>query len=431
VEKELRKPLFYGWWIAVAAAIGVGLGPPPIFVFSFPVFLKALTREFHTTRAVIALAFSLHNVVSAFSGPLVGKLVDRVGVRRVVLPCTLLFAVLMVGNRFITISVAGIYLLNVLGGLIGVGCGPIPYSAAISTWFDRRRGAALAVMMIGLGTSAMLMPSIMQRLIAAFSWRAAYSLYGTAALVVTLPLITLLIKNSPAQLGLMADGVLVAATDGQPEERPGFTWKAARHTSTFWLLVAAVVLLGASVHACVIHLAAMLSDQGISASSAALASSLAGAGLLAGRVGTGFLLDRYFGPRIAIVFSAGAASGVLLLLVAHAGIWAFVGAFLVGLGMGAEADIIAYLTSRYFGLKSFAEIYGFTFGAFVLAGAFGAFIMGLGFDRTGSYSVPMVGFLAAIIGAIVLFSRLGPYRYLPAHPEQTPLEPTRASAAAR
>lgn len=427
--KELRRPFFYGWWIAVAAAIGVGLGPPPILVFSFPVFLKALTRDFHSSRAVIALAFSLHNVVSAFAGPLAGKLVDRIGVRKVVLPCTLLFALLMLGNRFITASIAGIYALNALGGLIGVGCGPIPYSAAISHWFDRRRGAALAVMMIGLGTSAMLMPSIMQRLIAAFGWRTSYSLYGMAALVITLPLITLLMKNSPAQMGLTADGIVSSAATAQAEGRHGLTWREARQTRTFWLLVAAVILLGASVHACVIHLAAMLSDQGISAQTAALASSLAGAGLLAGRVGTGFLLDRYFGPRIAIIFSAGAATGVFLLLIAHAGVWAFVGAFLVGLGMGAEADLIAYLTSRYFGLKSFAEIYGFTFGSFVLAGAFGAFIMGVGFDRTGSYRLPIMGFLAAIIGAIVLFSRLGPYRYLPVDPEETPITSTRASAA--
>src|SRR5205823_11926216 len=136
------------------------------------------------------------------------------------------------------------------------------------------------------------------------------------------------------------------------------------------------------------HLAAMLTDAGISAQTAALASSAAGAGLLTGRVGTGLLLDRYFGPRIAICFSGGAAMGIVLLLMTQAGPMTFVGAFLVGMGMGAEGDVIAYLTGRYFGLKSFAEIYGLAFGSFVLAGAGGALFMGIGFDRSGSYTVP-------------------------------------------
>ncbi len=419
---SLRKPLFYGWWIAIAAAVGIGLGAPPILVFSFPVFLKALTQEFHASRSAIALAFSLHNVVAASAAPLVGRLIDRIGIRKVVLSGTVLFAGLMVGNRFITVSVLGIYIFNIVGALIGMGCGPIPYSAAVSKWFDRRRGTALAVMMLGLGTSAVLMPSIVQRVITAISWRAAYALYGAAMLLIALPVLAALLRESPAQMGLFPDGASFSSSNVYAEGRGGLTSQQARHTSRFWVMVAAVVLLGASVHACVIHLAAMLTDQGITAQTAGLASSVAGGGLLVGRVGTGFLLDRYFGPRLAICFSGGAAMGVVLLLITHGGPMTFLGAFLVGLAMGAEGDVIAYLTSRYFGLKSFGEIYGLAFGSYVLAGACGALIMGVGFDRTGSYAAPLLGFLVAIFLAMVLFSRLGPYRYVAHRPEEPAAE---------
>src|ERR1700738_1048963 len=109
VMAPVRKPLFYGWWIAIAAALGCGLGPPPILVFSFPIFLKAFANEFHASRSLIALAFSLHNIVSAFAAPFAGRLIDRIGVRKVVLPATLLFGALLIGNRFITVSVLGIY----------------------------------------------------------------------------------------------------------------------------------------------------------------------------------------------------------------------------------------------------------------------------------------------------------------------------------
>ncbi len=284
-------------------------------------------------------------------------------------------------------------------------------------------------MMAGLGLAAVAMPSIVQRVITTINWRAAYALYGAAMLLIALPVLVALPKDTPAQMGLFPDGAPAPSFKTDAEGRVGLTWPEARRTSTFWLMIAAVALLGASVHACVLHLAAMLTDRGMTAQTAALASSVAGSGLLAGRVGTGFLLDRYFGPRLAVCFSGGAALGILFLLITHGGALTFVGAFLAGLGMGAEADVIAYLTSRYFGLKSFGEIYGFAFGSFVLAGACGAFLMGVGFDRTGSYAVPLVGFLVAIFIAMVLFSRLGPYRYLALPASETAGEPTVFAAA--
>jgi cyanate permease len=88
-----------------------------------------------------------------------------------------------------------------------------------------------------------------------------------------------------------------------------------------------------------------------------------------------------------------------------------VGAFLVGLGLGAEVDIIAYLISRYFGLRSFGELYSITFGAFVLAGALGPLAMGVGFDLTGSYRAPLAALFTLTLIATVLMTRLGLYRY--------------------
>jgi len=92
---------------------------------------------------------------------------------------------------------------------------------------------------------------------------------------------------------------------------------------------------------------------------------------------------------------------------------AFAGAFLVGLGLGAEVDLIPYLASRYFGLRDFGKVYSSLFAAFALAGAVRPLIMGAGFDRTGSYSRPLVGFFVAILLATVLMTRLGPYRFRP------------------
>jgi hypothetical protein len=123
------------------------------------------------------------------------------------------------------------------------------------------------------------------------------------------------------------------------------------------------------------------------------------------------LLDRFFAPYVAIIFFSGAAIGIALLGTSSEREFAFVAVFLIGLGLGAEVDFIAYLTSRYFGLRFFGEIYSYAWAAFVLAGALGAFLLGAGYDARGSYVVPLAGFFIATLAALLLLTRLGPYRY--------------------
>jgi MFS family permease len=405
-----RQPVFYGWWVALTAALGLFLGVAPIFVFSFSVFLMALTREFHATRGAVSLAFTLHNLVSACTAPLAGRLIDRFGSRRVILPTTVVFALILLLTSFITRTLWEIYLFYMVTGFFGCGSGPVAYGSTVTRWFDKRRGLALAMMMLGIGIGATVMPSLVQRLIVNFGWRSAFAAYGCAVLVVALPVVKAFLKENPAQMGLLPDGA-APATVTNDRASSGLSWPEARRSRSFWFMVVAFFLLGASVHACVLHIAAMLTDRGMTAQTAALASSLTGVALLVGRIGAGALMDRYFAPLVAVSVSTGVAVGILVLALGHGVPLAFVGAFLVGLGMGAEADIIAYLTSRYCGLRAFGEIYGYAFATFVIAGALGTLLMGIGFDRTGAYVVPLVGFFCATSVAAVLFGLLGPYKY--------------------
>jgi cyanate permease len=149
----------------------------------------------------------------------------------------------------------------------------------------------------------------------------------------------------------------------------------------------------------------MLSDRGVKAQTAALGSSLIGSAVLIGRVGIGYLLDRIFAPRLAALCFTSTAFGIGLLWLGSTKM-AFAGAFLVGFGLGAEVDLIPYLTGRYFGLRAFGKIYSSAFAAFAVAGAFGPLIMGAGFDKTGSYRVPLIAFVAATLLAAVPLTRL-------------------------
>jgi MFS family permease len=419
-----RPRIFYGWMVVFTAGIGLMLGFAPIFVYSFSVFIKSLAQDFHSSRTSISLAFTLANLMQSVGAPLVGRLVDRFGAHKVIVPSTVIFGLVLITFKYFSTSLWHLYVFFLVIGFIGAGAAPVPYGIVISRWFDKRRGLALGLMMLGLSTGAILLPPIAQRLILLYGWRTAYAIIGCVVLAVSVPIVGIFLKDSPEKLGLRPDGVV--GTSIRLEDRndePGMNWGSARRQPTFWFLAGAFFLLGASVHACVIHLVPMLTDHGFSVERAAFASSLLGIALLIGRVFTGYFLDRFFGPYVALFLFSGVAVGISLLWGAPNGGLTLLAAFLVGLGMGAEADIIAYLTSRYFGLRSFGEIYGYLFATFTLAGALGPVLMGVGFDRLGSYRAPLLFFLAATLVATALLTRLGPYVYRAGEQVQPDLQP--------
>jgi MFS family permease len=410
------RQIFYGWWIVLASVVGLFWGVP-VTVYSFSVFFKPLMQAFHASRAAVSLAYTLKLFTAALCAAPIGWLADRCGPRRVILIGTAIFGSILLANRLFSGSIAQFYCFYVLLG-ISVGCvGPIPYGSLISHWFDRFRGLALGLTMLGIGLGAVIMPSLAQALIARFGWKTAYSILGASVLLICWPVVGCFLEDKPADFGLRPDGASVK-TDGAAGVPQGLTAREAWRSTDFWLMVCAFTLVSASVQACVVHMAPMLIDRHLGTRAAAFGSSLIGAAVMIGRFGTGYLLDRTFAARLASILFAASASGMALLLTGS-GPAAFPGAFLVGLGLGAEVDLIPYLTSRYFGLLNFGKVYSSAFAAFALAGALGPLIMGAGFDRTGSYRAPLIGFLVATLFATVLIARLGPYRFCRPEPKGT------------
>lgn len=404
--------IFYGWWVVLAAGIGASMSYGPIIAFTFGVFIKPLQEEFGWSRADISLGFSLSLLMLSVTAPFVGQLVDRFGARKVIVPSVLLFGFGIISFYFLSASLWHFYAIYIGLGIVSVGAATLPYLSVVSQWFDKRRGLALGLAMIGVGLGTFFMPSFAQALIDTVGWRSAYVILGLLVMGVTIPVVVPFLKDTPEQMGL--------APDGEPTQRPqttnatghaqGLRGSEAWRLGTFWLLVAAFFLMSVSVHGCLIHLVPMLTDYGLSAKSAALATSVLGGALLIGRVGAGYLLDRFLASSVAIGFLAGATLGVFLLWNETVGIFAFAAALLIGLGVGAETDLMPYVVSRYFGLRAFGEIYGYVVTAWGLGGVVGPFLMGVGFDSTGSYSTVLMVFMAATLFAAGLMGRLGPYR---------------------
>lgn len=404
--------IFHGWWIVLATVVGLLLSIAPVFSFTLGVFIKPLSQEFNWSRAEISLGYALCTLMGAGAMPIVGRLVDRYGGRKVAAPSLLLFGLCLTSLYVLSDRIWHLYGICLAIGLFSSGSTPLPYSRVISLWFDRRRGLALGLSMAGVGLGTFIMPSLAQALVTAVGWRAAYVFLGLLVIALGVPIVGLLLKETPEMLGVGPDGEPITHAGGAKSRvrEPGLSGHEAWHTGTFWLLAAAFFLVAMTTNGCVVHLVPLLTDRGISAQSAAFATSLFGGALLFGRVWAGHLLDRFFAPYVAMSFFLAPALGLFLLWSGAAGSWAFVAAILVGMGLGAEVDMIAYFVGRYFGLLAFGEIYGYLFAVFAIGGGVGPLLMGRSFDATGSYSLVLAAFAVMTLIAAGLMTQLGPYR---------------------
>jgi MFS family permease len=426
-----RPQVFYGWLIVGVSAAGLFLGAP-LVVFSFSVFFKPLVLNFHASRAAVSFAFSLSNIVGALWIPLSGMLIDRLGAKRVIIATTLFYGLTLISALWVGSSIWQLYLFfSVLGIALSSGPAPVPYGVVISHWFNRHRGLALGLSMLGIGVGSVVVPILAQRLITMFGWRITYAVFGGAVLLLPLPIVAALLQNDPAQRGLQPDGDEAAPSSLlSSQDKQGMTWHEIWHSPMFWMMICIFSLVGACVHGAIIHMSAIFTDRGVSAERAAMAASLVGAALIVGRLGSGYLLDHFFAPRVAILFYGATTLGLAILWAGKSGTPALAASFLIGLGMGAEVETMGYMISRYFGLRAFGTAFGHAFGAFMLAGAAGVLLMGEGYDRFHSYTAPLAGFCGAMVLALLLLSRLGPYRYGVAREVNPPLEPVQVSSSA-
>jgi predicted MFS family arabinose efflux permease len=197
---------------------------------------------------------------------------------------------------------------------------------------------------------------------------------------------------------------------------PGLTGLEALRSVRFWCLAFSFFILSGTTGGVISHLVPLLGDRGLSPETATGMMGIAGIALIAGRLLAGLLVDRIHAPYVALVFFLAPLVGIAVLLSTPGSERAGIGTALVGLGVGAEVDLIAYLLSRYLGMRSFGEIYGYFFSIFMLGAGLGPLAMGVSYDRTGSYKLILLCFTVALALASPPMLRLGAYAY-PSLPE--------------
>lgn len=388
--------------MAAASAVGVFVSFASLLVYTFGVFLKPLAEEFSWSREAVSAAFGIAAMTVAVCSPPLGYLLDRVHPRRIIVPCLTVFGCAFASLALLTPPLWHLYAVFVVLGVVGNGTAQMAYSRAVTSWFDKRRGMALALVMSGGAVGAIVLPPLAAALIRSIGWRGACAALGGMVLVIGIPTVAFFIRERPA------------ATLGTGERTPGASVRQAMLSRVFWILVVVLFCSSIAQNGAITHISALLTDRGLSAGGGALALSAMGAASLAGRLTTGWLLDRFFAARVSFALLSIAAFGTFLLSGAQSLATGVLAAACIGFGMGGEADVTPYLLSRYFGLRSFSVLYGLTWTFYAMAGALGPILMGKAFDVTGSYEALLVRLALGTVAVATLMLFLPRYDETPA-----------------
>lgn len=402
--------IFYGWWMVIFCCITMAVGPI-LITGTFSIFIKPLAEEFGWSRGAISLGFSLVAGSIAFYAPVLGSFVDRFGSRKVILYGAVIFGAGFCSFWVLTPSIWHFYAAYLLTAFGGASLTSIPFATTIANWFTYRRGIALGIMGVGVFLGGMYAPPLVTYIIDVAGWREAYVTLGILVWVIALPFAGFLLVDRPQQLGMQP----LQAPEGAvrpgmtPHHAPGrdLTLAEARRTSAFWCMAISFGLLSGVSHAGITHFAPLLTDKGLTPQQAALALMLlSGMGVL-GRVIAGYLVDRMPPHLVAAGLFFGVIVGLLAAFQANDIRFALLFAAMIGLGFGAETDLMPYLIGHHFGLSSFGKIFGWVYGVFAFGGMAGPFLMGRVFDTTGSYDLALTILIPATLIGVGLMLPLG------------------------
>ncbi|WP_217575035.1 MFS transporter [Streptomyces sp. GbtcB7] len=418
------------WLVVGGSTVALLASTGPLLLSTSGLFVKPIGDEFGWNRSTISGAVGLAGLVIALTLPFVGRLLDRWGVRRVMVPTVCCFAASLALLAVTPPSVPVFMALFALVGLTGAGQGPLPYVRVISGWLDTRRGIGIGVALIGVGLGTALVPLYAQALIGSLGWRGAYVGLGVLLLVVALPPLLLVIREPSPEERQNLGGSVEAGQHSDPgqETAPrlsGLDRGQALRSRHFWILAPVTLIAAAAINGSMAHFVPILTDRGMSDAEAAAMLVPAGLVSVVGRPLSGYLLDRFFGPHVAAVVLLLPCVGYALLSSSAPPV---LGMIALGLAIGAEVDLISYMTSRYFGLKSFGQLYGYMYGIFAIGSAMGPLLFAASFDSLGSYNPAFWAFGAALVLASAACLLLGPYTYPPG-PEQDSLPPRSATSA--
>lgn len=392
-KAQARQEFRQNWQLVLAASVGFSFFS--VMSATNGVYMAPLEQEFGWNRTMQSSGTSIAGLFTALLSPFFGVLIDRIGTRRLALPG-------LVGSILVIAAIAqatGVtwqwFALWSLFGLVSLSVKSTVWTAAVTGMFEKGRGLALGLTLSGTAVATSLAPPLANALIEDYGWRVAMTAmaagWGGLALLLCIPFLYDAHdhRKRNAVPGATATILPDAAGLSIPEAwRDTALWRIA--LTTFLMMVLTIGLQS--------NLQRMLTDQGFTSSNAAWATSIMGVTGVAGKLITGWLLDRYRPNWVGGITLGITAIAFWLLFAMIDSVAAVLVAIAVnGYAAGTKIQIAGFLTTRYGGLKNFGAIFGAMASLIAIGSTLGGFTIGQVFDRTGSYDL---FFIAGIIGSI-------------------------------
>lgn len=385
-------------------AAGLGYATSVIHIYGLGPYIQPLTAEFGWSRTQATVGLTIATLVQAVCSVPIGMLVDKMGPRRLGIVGAVLTAAAFALMSTATGDAANWYLLWALMAVATLPIQATVWTSAVASRFEASRGLAFAVTLCGAAVAAALFPYLATRLIAEVGWRTAFIAQAGIWIVCTYPLIFLFFRGAHDS----REAKQAAKQHGRPALSGTGFLEGLRSTVYLRLLIASL-LFTFTIIALVVHFVPILTSYGMTALEAAGIAAVIGLASIFGRLGTGMMLDRFPASLVgASVFLLPVLGCAVLIATGGSPAGAMIAAALIGLTLGAEVDVIVYLTTKHFGLKSFGALYGGLLAALSVGTALGPLGAARIFDTYGSYGPFLwvtIGFMAASSLALLSLPR--------------------------
>jgi len=410
--------VFYGWWLVGALFVILFFTGGAGF-YIFPVFIGPFQAEFGWTIEQISWSAGIFAIVFGLSGPFIGTLIAKIGARKTMLYAAILASFINLGWASLQ-NLVMMYAICFFGGFVMAGTTLVPAQTLITNWFDRYRGRAMALAMLGIGIGGMFLPAFNVFMIRQVGWRMAWAFGCVLIWVIVIPMIAFFVRTKPQNLGLLPDGE-VPDQDAEAQSKKelrGMPVAQAIRTFAFPMLIGIYItqLIGQSIIN--FHFVPFaVQEAGFTPAQAAWFLGLAIGFSVIGKMLFGWLADR-FSPAILMALCGGlAAVGPLALnlLIIRGGatdpsvLWLH--AVPYGIGFGGQIILLPMLVGRCFGPLNFGKIQGLVMSGFAVGVLVGIPLAGRIFDKSGSYEYAIVVAVAAFVLSGILSLLIRPDRY--------------------
>lgn len=386
----MRGPYFYGW-VIVGTLFMVNFATMATGTLNFGLFVLPMSEELEMSRGLIGWSQTGRLLAGATFGFLVGRLLDRHGPRVLIAIASLITGGCMIGLVYVQEPWQFLVLFSVMGFMGLSAPGGILTSVPVAKWFVRRRGTAMALATMGLGTGGIAFLPVTQLLIDGTGWRNAWLVLAVISMATIVPVALIFLRRQPEDLGLAPYGLTSEQSPaGQPSTIPQealWTASQALRTSTFRWLLLFFALMGFAMGSASVHRLPYWVEAGFDAKLVSYAFSADAAGAAFMALAAGFLVDRFPVRFVAMASCLGFMGAVLLMIIASNSFFLFASTTLFGLSVGANMLVTSFIWADYFGRAFLGTIRGIVLPVSLAAVGAGSPAAGYIYDAAGSYDL--------------------------------------------